>query len=168
MRFWLFMLLLAGLAGCTAQAVAPPAPIAAEAPGTAKIKPLPGAIELSRPADDSLYQAMGQRAGIKRIVEGMLLNIARDPRIVEHFRNVDIHMLRDRLVEEFCVQAGGPCDYNGASLEEGHKGQHVTRSDFNALVEDLIAAMDAEKIPVPVQNRFLARLAAMRGHIIDQ
>ena len=77
-------------------------------------------------ADDSLYQNLGGQAGIGRIVEGMLLNIADDERIVEHFVDADI----------------------------------------NALVENLIAAMDAEGVPVTAQNRLLQRLAPMRGAII--
>lgn len=118
--------------------------------------------------DDSLYQALGERAGIQRIVEGMLLNVAKDPRIVEHFRKVDIERLRDKLVEHLCVDSGGPCRYTGDSMAEAHKGQKLTRSDFNALVENLIAAMDAEKIPVPTQNRLIARLAPMRGEVIEK
>ena len=119
------------------------------------------------PKDDSLYRDLGEREGITRIVEGMLLNIAHDPRIVERFRKIDIQRLRDKLVEQFCVEAGGPCVYTGDTMAESHKGQNVSRSDFNALVEDLIAAMDAQGIPVPVQNRLIARLAPMRGEVIQ-
>ena len=120
------------------------------------------------PRDDSLYRDLGAMPGIIRIVEGMLLNVARDPRIVEHFRHVDIQRLRNKLIEKFCVEAGGPCTYTGDSMAETHKGQNVTRSDFNALVEDLIASMDKEGIAVPVQNRLIARLAALRGDVIER
>nr|WP_283184569.1 group 1 truncated hemoglobin [Pseudomonas sp. PMCC200367] len=120
------------------------------------------------PKDDSLYQALGARLGITRIVEGMLLNIARDERIVERFRKIDIQRLRDKLIEQFCVEAGGPCTYTGDSMAESHKGQNVSRSDFNALVEDLIAAMDDQEIAVPVQNRLIAQLAPMRGEVIEK
>lgn len=120
------------------------------------------------PKDDSLYQDLGQRAGIQRIVEGMLLNIAKDERIVERFRRIDIVRLRDKLVEQFCVEAGGPCRYTGGDMAESHKGQNLSPSDFNALVEDLIDSMNAEKIPVPVQNRLIARLAPMRGDVIHK
>ena len=119
------------------------------------------------PKDDSLYRALGAMPGITRIVEGMLLNIARDDRIVERFRRIDIQRLRNKLIEQFCVEAGGPCTYTGDSMAESHKGQNVSRSDFNALVEDLIKAMDSEGIPVPTQNRLLARLAPMRGEVIE-
>ncbi|OOV93518.1 group I truncated hemoglobin [Pseudomonas sp. MF4836] len=118
--------------------------------------------------DDSLYRALGERPGITRIVEGTLLNIARDPRIVERFRKIDIQRLRNKLIEQFCVEAGGPCTYTGDSMAESHKGQNVSRSDFNALVEDLIAAMEAQGVPVPAQNRLLARLAPMRGEVIER
>ena len=96
----------------------------------------------------------------------MLLNAARNPRITHHFDDVDIERLRDKLVEQFCVEAGGPCEYSGDSMEESHKGLNIDRGDFNALVEDLIDAMAAEGVAVPVQNRLLARLATMRGQII--
>ncbi|WLI32143.1 group 1 truncated hemoglobin [Pseudomonas rhodesiae] len=119
------------------------------------------------PKDDSLYRDLGAMPGITRIVEGMLLNIARDERIVERFRRIDIQRLRNKLIEQFCVEAGGPCTYTGDSMAESHKGQNVSRSDFNALVEDLIKAMDSEGIPVPTQNRLLARLARMRGEVIE-
>lgn len=118
--------------------------------------------------DDSLYRALGEQPGITRIIEGMLLNVARDERIVEHFQRVDIDLLRDRLVEKFCVIAGGPCAYKGETMEEGHKGLNLTRSDFNALVENLIDSMDAQGIPVPTQNRLIARLAPMRGQVIER
>jgi hemoglobin len=118
--------------------------------------------------DDSLYRELGEQAGITRIVEGMLLNIAADPRIVRHFENIDIERLRDKLVEQICVEAGGPCTYTGDSMEESHKGQNLTPSDFNALVENLQEAMSAQNVPMPAQNRLLARLAPMRAQVIDR
>lgn len=120
------------------------------------------------PKDDSLYRGLGELPGITRIVEGMLLNAARNPRITHHFDDIDIERLRDKLVEQFCVEAGGPCEYSGDSMEESHKGLNIDRGDFNALVEDLIDAMAAEGVTVPVQNRLLARLAAMRRQIIGR
>lgn len=120
------------------------------------------------PKDDNLYRDLGEQAGITRIVEGMLLNIAGDPRIVRHFENIDIVRLRDKLVEQICVEAGGPCTHTGDSMEESHKGQNLTPSDFNALVENLQDAMSAQGVPMPAQNRLLARLAPMRAQVIDR
>ncbi|MDD1509787.1 group 1 truncated hemoglobin [Pseudomonas sp. CNPSo 3701] len=118
--------------------------------------------------DDSLYRDLGEKPGITRIVEGMLLNVAGDQRIAPFFAKVDIVGLRDKLVDKFCVIAGGPCVYTGDSLEESHKGQNLSPSHFNALVENLQASMDSQGVPIPVQNRLLARLAALRGQVIEK
>lgn len=120
------------------------------------------------PKDDSLYRALGEQAGIETVVESMLLKIASDKRIVHHFEDVDIQRVRDKLVEQFCMEAGGPCTYTGDSMEESHTGLNLTPSDFNALVENLQAAMTEQGIAIPAQNRLLVRLAPMRGQIIDR
>ena len=118
------------------------------------------------PENDSLYQAMGGQAGINRVVEGLLYQIADDERIVHHFADTDIVRLQEKLQEQFCVEAGGPCVYSGDNMADVHAGFELTEADFNALVEDLIAAMEAEQLPVTVQNRLLQRLAPMRADII--
>lgn len=118
--------------------------------------------------DDSLYQALGGKPGITRVVEAMLINVAQDARIVSHFKNVDPVRLRDKLVEKFCVEAGGPCMYSGDSMAEVHKGQNISKAEFNALVEDLLKAMDSQGVPVPVQNRLIARLAPQREEVIHK
>ena len=89
------------------------------------------------PRDDGLYRALGEEPGIVRIVEGMLLGSARDPRIARHFLDIDIERLREKLIEQLCFESGGPCVYTGDSMEESHKGLRLTPSDFNALVEHL-------------------------------
>lgn len=47
-----------------------------------------------------------------------------------------------------------------------HEPLNLTEADFNALVEDLIDAMEALNLPVATQNRLLARLAPMHGDIV--
>jgi len=120
------------------------------------------------PAGDRLYQELGGQPGITRIVEGMLLNIARDGRIRHYFANVDIGRLRGLLIQKFCADTGGPCRYQGASMAESHRGLDLQPADFNALVEDLQLAMQQEGVPERAQNALLARLAPQRGEVIHQ
>lgn len=120
------------------------------------------------PAGDRLYQELGGQPGITRIVEGMLLNVARDDRIRHYFANVDIARLRGLLIQKFCADAGGPCRYKGASMAESHRGLNLQPADFNALVEDLQRSMQQAGIPERTQNALLARLAPQRGQVIRQ
>lgn len=128
-------------------------------------------------ADDRLYQALGGIPGITRIVEGMLLNAARDPRIVQHFRNIAPERLlrniaperlRNKLVEQLCVDIGGPCTYTGDTLAEAHKGMNLQPGEFNALVEDLTASMNSQGVPASVQSQVLAGMAAERGEVLGK
>jgi hemoglobin len=120
----------------------------------------------ARTVDDRLYAQLGELPGIARIVESLLLNIAEDDRIVEHFIDTDIDRLNEQLIQQICFESGGPCEYTGDTMIESHTGLNISEADFNALVENLIAAMAAEAIPVTAQNRLLARLAPMRSDII--
>ena len=57
--------------------------------------------------------------------------------------------IRAELKDQFCMVAGGPCAYKGHDMEAAHKGLHLTNANFNALVEDLQDAMDAQASPSP-------------------
>lgn len=118
------------------------------------------------PRDDSLYRALGQRSGIEALVETLLFRVSDDPRIAHHFADVDIIHLNDRLVEFLCVQSGGPCAYAGKPMAEAHKHVTVGEADFNALVEDLMWAMDERGLPRTTQNRLLRVLATMQSDVV--
>ncbi|MGQ0800485.1 MAG: group I truncated hemoglobin [Pseudomarimonas sp.] len=120
----------------------------------------------SRP--DQLYRDLGEHAGITAIVEGMLVLMSENPRIAHHFAETDIVNLRDKLVEQFCVEAGGPCVYTGTTMDVAHAGLNVSESDFNALVEDLQRSMETQKVSISAQNRLLARLAPMQRDILHR
>ncbi len=116
--------------------------------------------------DEPLYDALGGDAGIERIVDGLIRNVAADPRTRPHFRGIHIAGFRERLEVHFCDVAGGPCKWEGRSMKESHRNLGIESAAFNGLVEALIDAMDAEGVPVSAQNRFLARLATMQNDIV--
>lgn len=117
-------------------------------------------------ADDRLYQDLGGLTGIQSLVEELLFNVADDRRIRHHFMDIDVVRLHEKLSEQICELAGGPCVYSGDDMVKSHTGMGVTRSDFNALVEGLQLAMDDLNISISAQNRLLALLAPMHGEIV--
>ncbi|MCH8502104.1 MAG: group 1 truncated hemoglobin [Aliidiomarina sp.] len=118
--------------------------------------------------DDSLYRALGGEQGIQQLVEDLLFNVADDRRIRHHFVDIDIVRLHEKLSEQICELAGGPCEYTGDDMIKSHTGMGVTRADFNALVEALQLAMDDHQISISAQNRLLALLAPMHGEIVNR
>jgi len=119
-------------------------------------------------ADTTLYQSLGEKEGITRIVDDLLQGVHADPRTHDYFVDVSERRLREKLIEQICQISDGPCQYTGRTMERSHEGLHITRAAFNALVEDLQIAMEKNDIPNRVQNRLLARLAPMVHQIEDR
>ncbi len=121
-----------------------------------------------KPAEATLYEALGGESAIAIIVENFILEIARDERVIDHFEVSNVQRFRVMMNQHVCMVADGPCAYQGDSMIDTHAGMGVTEADFNAIVEDMMAAMDKAGIPLGPQNRLLARLAALRGEIIER
>lgn len=111
---------------------------------------------------DAMLGAFHGRAGIDRIVDGLVDRNIADPRISDIFKAQDLVRLRRTLKEQFCYILNGGCDYTGRDMKSSHKDLGIQVADFNALVENLQAAMRSEGVPYRAQNRLLAKLAPMK------
>ncbi len=118
------------------------------------------------PDEENLYLALGGEQAIAVIVENFILEIAGDERIIDHFEVSNVQRFRVMMNEHLCMVADGPCEYTGDSMIDTHAGMGVTEGDFNAIVENMMAAMNKAGIPLGPQNRLLARLATFRGEIL--
>jgi len=52
-------------------------------------------------------------------------------------------------------------------MKETHRNMGVTEGEFNALVEDLTAALNVFKVPAREQNELLTALGSMKGDIVE-
>lgn len=121
-----------------------------------------------RASDDSLYRELGGREAIQRFTNDFYDRMLKDPRIAHFFDGINVLYLKRVLADYFCVTAGGPCDYDGVSMRNAHAHLGIAKGDFNALVENLQAAMDAAGVPFATQNKLLARLAFYHRDIVTK
>lgn len=119
-------------------------------------------------ADDSLYRAWGEKAGIQAVMQDFVTRLQADARMAPFFKNTNREHLVTQLTEQLCQQSGGPCTYKGVPMKEAHESMDIGRRDFNALVEVLQQSMEAKGIPFAAQNAMLARLAPMHRDIINR
>ena len=119
-------------------------------------------------ADDDLYVAFGEKAGLASLMDDFVQRLVVDSRTKPFFEHADLENLKTQLTDQLCAIAGGPCQYTGRDMKAAHDGMGVKTSHFNALVEVLQQSMDAKQIPFTVQNRMLARLAPMHRDIITK
>lgn len=117
--------------------------------------------------DDSVYQALGGQPGLVKLMDDFVPRLMADPRLQPFFKDSNLTNLKEQLVSQLCMVSGGPCKYAGADMKSVHADFEIRKGDFNALVEVLQQAMDAQGIAFRAQNRLLARLAPMHRDIIN-
>jgi hemoglobin len=154
-----FILLTLVLAGCAATT---PAPAPSDAPPSASA-PSP----VARPHGPTLYQRLGGKDVIDAIVATFVLNVGRDPRIQLRFLFTDLDTLRGHLSAQICEAAGGPCKYTGKPMKPGHAGMHIRDAEFDAMGEDLVAALNAHGVGPAEQKELLAVIVSMRPDIVE-
>lgn len=120
------------------------------------------------PPADALYQSLGAAPGVERLVDATLARVHADLRINLFFEDTDLADLRRLLIEQICSASGGPCSYSGRSMEEAHSGMNLSDEDFNAFVEDLVAAMNEVAVDAAAQKDLLALFGPMKPDIVGQ
>lgn len=117
---------------------------------------------------ETLYEELGGHPGLVRIIGEMTRLNGADPRIRDQFDNVNKERLKRLLVTQVCELSGGPCQYRNLDMVKAHAHLEITMRDFNAMVENLQAAMETCGVPFRTQNRLLALLAPMSRHIVTK
>lgn len=145
-----------------------PGPAGAKAarpgPAGAKAAARAGRSPAARPA--SLYDRLGGLPAIRAVVADFVGRTTTDPRIKERFFNTDATHLKAMLVEQICQATGGPCHYSGRDMKTVHGGMELVDAEWNALVEDLTAALDRYHVPARERHELLGALAGMKPQVV--
>ena len=115
----------------------------------------------------TLYERLGGIDAITAVVEDFRDRVAADDRINLKFARTDLARLRKMLIDQVCEATAGPCRYNGRSMKEAHAGMNVTKGEFNALVDDLVATLNQFKVPSAEQEELLAILGPLKSDIVE-
>lgn len=117
---------------------------------------------------ESLYQRLGGKDAIAAVVAEFVGNVAADTRINARFANTDIPRLKVLLTEQICQGSGGPCTYTGRDMKTTHRGMAISDAEFNALVEDLVKALNTFKVAQREQDELLGILGPMKPDVVNQ
>jgi hemoglobin len=115
----------------------------------------------------SLYQRLGGRPGIDAVVHTFVGNIGRDKRINVRFMFTDLDMLQSHLTDQICAASGGPCTYTGRAMKPLHAPMKVRAAEFDAMGEDLNAALKTHAVPERETKELLAIIVSTRDDIVE-
>lgn len=116
----------------------------------------------------ALYNALGQKEGIRLLMDDLVDRLRAEKTIGPLFKNIKPAYLKEQLTDQLCRVSGGPCVYEGEEMKKSHADLKIGTGEFNLLVEILQDCMNARDIPFAIQNRLLARLAPMHREIITE
>ena len=119
-------------------------------------------------APKSLYDRLGGEAAIKAVVDEFVANVSADTRINKWFANADIDRLKGNLVNQIGQASGGPQVYTGRDMKTTHAGMGIDDAAFDALVEDLVKALDAAGVQQKEKDELLGILGPMRTDIVTK
>jgi len=117
--------------------------------------------------EKSLYERLGGIDAIKAVVGEFAGRVLADERVNKKFAKSDAPRLVLHLQEQICAATGGPCEYTGKDMKSTHKDMKVTEGEFNALVEDLVGALDKFNVPEKEKNDLLAILGPLKSQIVE-
>ncbi|MEP4546596.1 MAG: group 1 truncated hemoglobin [Saccharospirillum sp.] len=119
------------------------------------------------PTQPTLYERLGEQDGITTIVDNLLYEIGGNDTLLPFFAKTDIGRFREKLIEQLCQVSDGPCEYTGDSMAQVHAGMGLDDRHFNALVTDLVVAMDEAGVATGAQNDLLSRLVPMYDEVMN-
>jgi hemoglobin len=123
--------------------------------------------------EKSLYSRLGGKKAITAVVNEFVGIVAGDDRIKNFFADTvkdpkRVEKLKMNLVDQICQASGGPCKYKGKDMKTAHKGMGIDEAAFNALVEDLVAALNKFKVGETEKNQLLGALGSMKSQIVEK
>ena len=124
-------------------------------------------------AEKSLYDRLGKKKAITAVVDEFVARVAADNRINRYFGPTAsdparLKTFKGHLIDQICQASGGPCKYTGKDMKTAHMGMGVSGADFDALVEDLVGALDKFKVGAHEKDQLLGALGPMKADIVEK
>jgi len=134
----------------------------------------------------TLYQRLGEEAGVQTLVADFVRRALADPRVNWKRTGVrsggflglgrrsaqwtptedDIDRLELHLAQFIAVAGGGPTQYEGRNLAAVHDGLAISNAEFDASIGALKASLDALKVGTDEQKELLALFESARSQIV--
>ena len=123
--------------------------------------------------EKNLYSRLGGKKSITAVVDEFVGRVAADNRINSFFKDTAadpkrLAKFKKNLVDQICEASGGPCKYKGKDMKTAHAGMGISGSDFNALVEDLVGALDKFNVGATEKDQLLGVLGPMKKDIVEK
>jgi len=114
----------------------------------------------------SLYERLGGTEGINKIANDVIDNHVANETIATRFAASDIPAIKNAAATFFIAGTGGPDVYEGKDLLTAHKGMNISATEFMAVLDDALSALQQNNIGQREQEEVLFALYSMRSQVV--
>ncbi len=114
----------------------------------------------------SLFERLGGNKGISAIANDVIDNHLANKAIANRFAESDIPALKNAAATFFISGTGGENVYKGKDILAAHKGMNISATEFLAVLDDSLAALEKNNIGQREKEEVLFILFSMRSDIV--
>ena len=120
----------------------------------------------SAPPQASLYERLGGLPALTAVADRTLDRAVVDPRTKRPFEGVKLKPLKESIVAHLCHITGGPCKYDGPTIDKAHKGLAITSAEFDAMDQILGETLDQFKVGAREKSELQQILGALKHKVV--
>jgi hemoglobin len=115
----------------------------------------------------TLYQRLGGAEGIARLVDDVIAAHLVNPVVKTRFQNIkDLDNTKKMARQFFGAGSGGPETYTGKDMSTAHKGMNISEQEYLAAMDDIVGAMEKNRLSEDAKKDVIAILYSLKGGII--
>lgn len=114
----------------------------------------------------SLYERLGGSEGITKIAGDLVDIHLENAAIAPRFFGKDINALKNGAATFFIFGTGGPNVYAGQDMLATHKGMNISATEFMAVLDDALTALQKNDIGQREQEEVLFILYSIRSDVV--
>jgi hemoglobin len=122
----------------------------------------------SASAPATLYKRLGGHDNIEAIVADIWENHISNPLINQRYVNSDPTNVKRLVTEMCCAGFGGPENYTGKDMLTSHRGMNISETEFIAVCDDVLSALDKHKVGKPERDEILCILYSLKDDIVHR
>ena len=127
---------------------------------------LSGSLAIS--AEKSLYDRIGGEKKAREIVSDIWDNHSKNPIVRDRFAKSNPAYVKQLVFEIFAAATGATdVSYSGLDMKAAHTGMNISEMEFNAVVDDVLAACASNGVEQQEMNEVLAILWSVRKDIVN-
>lgn len=121
----------------------------------------------SPPQQQSLFDRLGGKEGVEKLVTVFYENVLSDPELAGFFQHSNVENLHRMQIEFFSAALGGSAIYSGRSLREIHQGRGIKKNHLQRFVDHLLNTLKSFDLDENDVRAIYDRIAMHADEITD-